>query len=144
MHLPYAWYDISFFQLLLRRPYESFEAYGKLLATASAELVEKIYASLTRIHKMVEGKNQNLAGGLTLVRSLLRLVLVGRFKKPADKYLHGGDAGLDSSASLSPCKRDSLDNPFISAEPVVLAAEGYEITSVTAPASIQSAAKLDR
>jgi hypothetical protein len=123
MHIPYVWYDIAFFQLLLFRPYESMESYGKgMLFTCSPDLVETIYNSLTKIHKKVTGKEQKMEWGLTLVRSLLRVVLVGRFKKSAEMYLHGGDADLDRSATLSPSKRDGLENPFVSEEPVVLVA----------------------
>ena len=51
VHIPYAWYDIGFFALLLDRLDESIEAYGKAILTTSSEsIITEIYDSLTAIH----------------------------------------------------------------------------------------------
>ena len=43
MHLPWAWYDTGFFELLLGYPYKSLDAYGKaILKTSSPKLVENV------------------------------------------------------------------------------------------------------
>lgn len=123
MHLPHAWYDVGFFHLLLQRPFASLDAYGKaLLVTASSDMAIQVYDSLTRIHEMVYDKAAALDQVVKLIRSFLRIVLVGRFGLDADTYLHSGEPHLDGSVSLAPSRRDTATNPFATPGPVVIVA----------------------
>ncbi len=120
--IAHAWYDIGFCSLLLDRTFESLEAYGKaIMATASPARIEDIYASLTAIHKKVYRDLPSLGMGLKQVRSFLRLILVGRCKKPVKEYLHTCDAQIDGFV-ISPSVRDGKANPFSSEYPVVIVA----------------------
>lgn len=123
MHLPYAWYDIGFFNLLLDRKYESLEAYGKaIMATSSPALVESIYVSLTEMQKKVMGKMPGLIEGMNWVRSFLRVVLVGRYKTSPKDKLCACDIRIDAFTSLAPSVRDGKTNPFRPGESVVIVA----------------------
>lgn len=124
MHLPWAWYDIGFFQLLLDKGYESLEAYAKgILATSSPALIETIYGSLTEIHKKASHqRNEKLAEALRWVRSFFKVVLAGRFRKSADVHLCKGDPRLDLFSALAPSVRDSRPNPFTPGKEVVIVA----------------------
>lgn len=139
MHLPYAWYDIGFFNLLLGKKYESLEAYGKaVLTTSSADLVELIYVSLTEMQKMAQGKMPELITGMKWIRSFLRIVLVGRFKKSSVEFLENCDERIDDFSSLSPSKKSREENPFKPDDHIVIVAgscseSSKEIISVYRP-----------
>ena len=123
IHLPYAWYDIGFFSLLLDRHTESIEAYGKaILTTPSPDMVESVYQSLTELQKKVVGKATKLNGGLSLIRSFLRVVLVGRCKKAKKQYLLACDERLDGFSSLSPTRPKDHTIPFEPEENIVIVA----------------------
>jgi len=129
MHLPYAWYDIGFFHLLLGQNHASLEAYGKAIITSSSpSLVVAIYRSLTAMQKKIGNKQPELCKGMLWVRSLLRVVLVGRFRQAADEWLCGGDdARLDEFAALAPLARDGKPVPFVAGEPLVLVAGSCKV-----------------
>lgn len=124
MHLPYAWYDIGFFRLLLGQNHAALESYGQAIATSSSpSLVAAIYRSLTAMQKKLDNKQPELGRGFLWVRSLLRVALVGRFRQAADEWLCGGDdARLDEFAALAPSARDGKPSPFVLGEPLVLVA----------------------
>jgi ppGpp synthetase/RelA/SpoT-type nucleotidyltranferase len=122
IHIPHAWYDIGFFSLLLKRIDESLDAYGKaILSTSSVEVVENVYDSLTKIHQK-SYRNGVLNDNLTLVRSYLRVVLVGRFGKDPKKYLETCDYKLDGFTSLSPSICGNIPNPFSRGQEIVVVA----------------------
>ena len=123
MHLPYAWYDIGFFNLLLDKKYESLEAYGKAIAaTSSPDLVESVYSSLTEMQKKVVGKTPGLFEGMSWARSFLKVVLVGRFNKSPKGFLDSCDGRLDGFTALAPSVREGKENPFRLGESVVVVA----------------------
>jgi len=133
IHIPHAWYDIGFFALLLNRPDESIEAYGKaILTTSSKKIITGIYDSLTAIHGKVRHKNIALNDGIRLVRSYLRVVLTGRFNRKPHVYLSGCDDELDGFKTLSPCYRDGKKSVYKKGKPVVIVAgscsQGSEVS----------------
>lgn len=130
MHIPWAWYDIGFFELLLGRPYRSLDAYGKgILKTASAAMVEAVYRSLTEIHKKAHGAQPQLAEHLNWVRSFLKVVLVGRCGKSADEFLCAAEPRLDGFKSLTVCAGPDSPPPFQPKEAVRIVAGACARTS---------------
>ena len=101
MHIPWAWYDIGFFELLLGRPYRSLDAYGKgILVTSSAALAEDVYHSLTLIQKIARNEGSQLAEDFNWVRAFFKVVLVGRCGKSPEAFLATADERLDGYRSL--------------------------------------------
>lgn len=123
IHIPHAWYDIGFFALLLDRLDESLAAYGKaILTTSSEDMVDEVYNSLTAIHQKIRQKNIALNKGTRLIRSYLRVVLVGRFNKKPHAYLTKCNAELDGFKTLSPCLRDNKRSVYKRGKPVIIVA----------------------
>lgn len=113
VHLPWAWYDIGFFELLLGRPYQSLDAYGKgILTTSSPALVEAVYKSLTDIHKKIASTETKLGEHLNWVRSFLKVVLVGRYGRSAENLLCAAEPRLDGFSSLTICASPQNPEPF--------------------------------
>ena len=127
MHIPYAWYDIGFFYLLLNQPGKSLDAYARgVLTTTAPDQVRITYNALTEIHKKVNKKVtdrfSDLKRGLLLVRSFFRLILAEKFKNSSEQYLHDCDSRLDGFSSLSPSRRDGRANPLTGNKKLILAA----------------------
>lgn len=123
MNIPWAWYEIGFFQLLLGRPARSLDAYGKaILSTADHPMVDAVYRSLTEIHKKAVGLEPTLAEHLNWVRSFLKVVLAGRFGQAAHALPCAVEPRLDGSKSLSICAEGGARTPFSADETIIIVA----------------------
>jgi hypothetical protein len=123
MHIPYAWYDIGFFNLLLNQPGKSLDAYARGVQTTTSPVqVASTFHALTEMHKKVAGRFPDLERGLILVRSFFRLILAGKYRKNPEQYLHDCDPGVDGFSSLSPSRKDGQANPLKNKEKLVLVA----------------------
>ncbi|WP_310601175.1 RyR domain-containing protein [Desulfobulbus sp.] len=138
MHLPHAWYDIGFFQLLLGRNHESLQAYAKgVLFTASPGRVSAILGSLTEIQEVVQGRNAHLVEGLIWIRSFLRVMLVGRFKMEKPESLAVGFPELDGFTTLTPAHRMPSSPLTKSHDPIFLVAGSCSQESQTTVAQYE-------
>jgi ppGpp synthetase/RelA/SpoT-type nucleotidyltranferase len=128
MHLPWAWYDIGFFELFLGHPYRSLDAFGKgLVMSRSDELPRAVHQSLTEIHKKLIGGGQNLLRGgeeliqsLKWTRSLIAVALAARFGADRSGLIHGLDSRLDGRGALT--TTDAGGPPFRREDSAVIVA----------------------
>jgi len=79
MNIPWAFYNLGIFHLLLRQPYDSLNAYAKAIQLSNTDWM--ITTSLSLLEKL--SVVQNLIEGYDWVRKLLILGIAGKFKDQA-------------------------------------------------------------
>ena len=123
MHIPHAWYDIGFFELLLGKNHESLADYAKAVrATSSAAQLQSVYATLTEMQKKAMEKKADLAEGLAWVRFFLKALLVGRFHALSPDSLCSSNEPHHGLSTPTPWARDNAPTPFSSGDNIVIVA----------------------
>lgn len=79
VHLPWAYYDIGFFALLLARPYESLTAFSKAIQLSATESpIEEACRLIEELQDELDDRSSDLAQSLEWTRRFLLVATVGK------------------------------------------------------------------
>ncbi len=139
MHLPEAWYDIGFFEMLLGRNYKSLDAFGKgMLAAASDQSVETAFALLTEIQQRADGTEPRFFESLTWLRAFFKLILAVRRRRSSSRLPCDTDSRQVGDVPLSICVGLSDAPPFHPSETIVIVAGACARSSEAAISDYQT------